>query len=477
MLKFAIQNLYSRPMRSLLALLGLTVAIAGMVGLFSVAEGLDDTVSRTFGKIPGLLAMQQGAPIPLFSNIPASWGEEIEEIDGVSAVSPEIWTRVNMIDGKRIVSPPRFFFGTDIPSQQKLSHSIYRDELTDGRFLTLDDRGQPHTIISEQIAEEFSKGVGDSLKVNGYDLKIVGIYHCGSMLLDVAIILDIEQVRSMSRVDPQTVSCFYIEQSGTVDDETLAKSIRQAFRGRELDQWQPSGLLSLGDGGSSGNLLSDFFKQLDRSLKSTTAGQSGTTADSADQPTTAPAPTTAATAGSTPAPKAAPTESAVQAETTPTDSAEDEENTSTLEVRSASDWAERFDEFSSDLDLFLTIMTSIGVTIAVLSIVNTMLMSVTERMIEFGILRANGWSKGDILKLITFESCLIGVGGGLLGCVFGWIGTQVVNWNWPEHIQLYASPQLLVFSLAFSTLLGVVGGLYPAVWASRMMPMDAIRRG
>ena len=106
-----------------------------------------------------------------------------------------------------------------------------------------------------------------------------------------------------------------------------------------------------------------------------------------------------------------------------------------------------------------------------------MLMSVSERIIEFGILKANGWSKSDILKLITFESAVLGVGGGTLGCLIGWIGTQIINWKWPDHVHLFASPGLLAFSLGFATVLGVLGGLYPAVWAMRMMPMEAIRRG
>lgn len=122
-------------------------------------------------------------------------------------------------------------------------------------------------------------------------------------------------------------------------------------------------------------------------------------------------------------------------------------------------------------------MTGIGITIAVLSIVNTMLMSVTERIIEFGILKANGWTRGDVLRLIGIESALLGFGGGVCGAIAGWIGTLVVNQVWPDRIQLYASPVLLLFSLAFATGLGIAGGLYPALWAMRMMPMDAIRRG
>ena len=78
--------------------------------------------------------------------------------------------------------------------------------------LTESDRGTLNTVISRPIAEEFHKGVGDTLTVNGYDLKIVGIYYCGSLLLDVAIILDINEVRRINRFGSDSVSAFYIEQ-------------------------------------------------------------------------------------------------------------------------------------------------------------------------------------------------------------------------------------------------------------------------
>ncbi len=86
-----------------------------------------------------------------------------------------------------------------------------------------------------------------------------------------------------------------------------------------------------------------------------------------------------------------------------------------VEVRNSDDWAREFKRFSEDLDIFLILMTGIGVSIAFVGIVNTMLMSVTERFIEFGILKANGWSNGDVLRLISFESGLLGLGGGSFG--------------------------------------------------------------
>ena len=427
MLRFAIRNLLSRPVRSLLSLLGLTVAILGMVGLFSVAEGIEKSINSTFGRIPGLVAMQPGAPIPLFSSLPRAWGDEMAEVGGVSVVTPEIWQRANIINEKMIVSPPRFLFGVDIPSRLRLKFDPYQEDLTKGRYLAPDDEGTRNAVISQKIAEEFSVEVGDPLIVNGYELTIVGIYDCKSLLLDIAIVLDATTVRAMTRMSGDTVSAFYIEPLDDADPDQLVDDLREKFKGRELPAWSPGGTAS----GILQRLGSMFL---------------GDGQQTGGNPMAIPAP----------------------------DAAED---APPMEIAKASEWAEKFEKLSDDLDIFLTIMTAIGVTIAVLSIINTMLMSVTERMIEFGILKANGWSDRDVLKLITLESGVLGVSGGVLGSALGWVGCLLVNQQWSDRIELYASPRLLLFSVCFSTVLGVLGGLYPAVWATRMSPMEAIRRG
>ncbi|MBT4867045.1 MAG: ABC transporter permease [Planctomycetaceae bacterium] len=487
MLKLAFRNLLSRPMRSLLSLLGLTVAIAGMVGLFSVARGLDAMISDTFNDIPGLVVMQPGAPIPIFSRLPTDWGDDIADVPGVAVVNGEIWQRVNVIDGKTIISPPRFLFGIDIPSRVALRKCVYRNAmLADGpyagRFLNESDRGTFNIVVSRQIAEEFEKEVGDTLQVNNREMTIVGVYHHGSLLVDVAIILDIDQVRSLTLFDPDSVCAFYVEQEEGADVEEVAERIRGVFRGREVERWKPASAIQFAPA-SSGNPLIDFLRRLDQGLKSP---QPSPTDDSQEEKNT---PASDGDGG----PKSE-SESEVidsRVETLPGQSfasIQDEGATSAeagegddsdlpIEVRSASDWADRFDEFAGDLDIILGVLTAIGVTIAVLSIVNTMLMSVTERIIEFGILKANGWSKYDVLKLITIESAVLGFAGGVLGSLFGRIAADVVNLMWPARAHLYASPGLLLFGVVFATVLGIAGGLYPAFWAMRMMPMDAIRRG
>lgn len=431
LIRFASSNLLSRPVRSLLALLGLTVAIMGMVGLFSVAAGLDATVDQTFGRIEGLVAMQPGAPIPLFSRIPAAWADEVERLPGVRVVCREVWARAQLVEGKATFSPPRFLFGADSAAVRRLRRAVYRDDIVAGRYLVPEDRGTLNCVISRQIAAEHHKHVGDALRVDGRQLPIVGIYDGGSLFLDVAIILDIDSVRSLSRTERDILSGMYVEPDGTVPTPQLLVEVRDHFRGRISAGARPLSVFDL-NGGQTGNVLVDFLTAVARAL----------------QPPPPPS-SDAADAG-----------------------AED-----ALEVRSATEWGERFQEFSSDLDLFLWLMNGIGVAIALLSILNTMLMSVSERMIEFGVLKANGWSAGDVLRLIIAESAILGLCGGVCGCLLGWGATHVLNWWFPTKLHLYAAPQLLLMSLAFSTGLGVLGGLYPAWWAVRMTPMEAIRRG
>ena len=470
MLRFAVRNLLSRRARSLLSLAGLTVAIAGMVGLFSIAVGIDAMVTDTFDRIPGMIVMQKGAPIPLFSRVPRAWAKEIEELPGVNAVSAEIWVRANVINGKEIVSPPRFFFGADIRVHEKMIHSLYKEAVYEGRYLNSADLGTGNTCVSRQIAEEFDLKVGDTLTVNGEDLTVVGFYHCGSLLLDVAIIVDQEFVRQVSRFDPYTVCSFYVEPTGEIPNDEIVAWMQDLFRDRSLSAWTPTSLIFGGSlfGSSSsnsgdevmpsGNPLVDFFRSADQKIKQSGSASYDAAVSSAEGESQARMREAAEGEGADGA-------------------AQMKDDDGPLEIRSASDWAQQFEKFTADLDLFLTVMTSVGLVIAVLSIVNTMLMSVSERIIEFGVLKANGWSRGDVMKLITFESAVLGFGGGVCGAIIGWVMTQVVNYKWPDQIHLLASPGLLVFSLIFATLLGIGGGLYPALWATRMMPMDAIRRG
>jgi putative ABC transport system permease protein len=271
-----------------------------------------------------------------------------------------------------------------------------------------------------------------------------------------------------------------VEPEPAADRDALAAKIRDLFRGRSPEAWQPTlaAVSELAGGQPSDQPLANLWQSLGSALRNSKAPrEDAAAADRTDHPARDDGSDSADTVGGGPKRNGSPGITEQPANNLQPSRGTDSTAELPVEVRSPDDWAGEFKRFSEDLDLFLLLMTSIGVTIAFVGIVNTMLMSVTERFIEFGILKANGWSNGEVLRLIAYESALLGLAGGVVGSVLGWIITQLINARWPTRIHLYASPQLLLFSLGFSTILGVVGGLYPALRASRMMPMDAIRRG
>jgi putative ABC transport system permease protein len=120
---------------------------------------------------------------------------------------------------------------------------------------------------------------------------------------------------------------------------------------------------------------------------------------------------------------------------------------------------------------------SLALAVGIVGIINTMLMSTTERFVEFGVLRTNGWSQVNILSLVTLESAYLGLLSGFVGCVLAWLGVQIVNQFLSGGVHLAMSLSLLGLGVGLSVIMGTLGGLYPAWRAARLVPMEAIRLG
>lgn len=145
----------------------------------------------------------------------------------------------------------------------------------------------------------------------------------------------------------------------------------------------------------------------------------------------------------------------------------------TVEAGSTTDWSAGGMDFVAGMDAFLAAIAAVAGTLGALGVVNTMLMSVRERVHELGVLRATGWTRGDVFKLILTESALLGAAGGLAGIVLGVVVAKIAGTLMPLTP---AVPLLLLgSSFAAAVLLGAAGGLYPAIAASRLEPMGAIR--
>jgi putative ABC transport system permease protein len=112
-----------------------------------------------------------------------------------------------------------------------------------------------------------------------------------------------------------------------------------------------------------------------------------------------------------------------------------------------------------------------------LSVMNTMLMSVSERTKEFGLLKALGAERKTILFMTMGEAALMGVLGGISGIVAGGLLIQFLNKSFEAQgsALFEITPRLVVIGLLFAISLGIICGTYPAYRATKMSPMEALR--
>jgi hypothetical protein len=131
------------------------------------------------------------------------------------------------------------------------------------------------------------------------------------------------------------------------------------------------------------------------------------------------------------------------------------------------------------LGVFLAVILGIA---AVLGAANTMLAAIGARTREIGVLRSIGFGRAAILLGFLLEAALIGLAGGVIGCVLVWpldgVETGTMNWNtFTENAFAFRlTPGLLGLAVGLGVLLGTVGGLVPAWQASRLRPVEAMRR-
>jgi len=132
------------------------------------------------------------------------------------------------------------------------------------------------------------------------------------------------------------------------------------------------------------------------------------------------------------------------------------------------------------LGIFITVIFSFG---AVIGAMITMYAAVANRTVEVGTLRSLGFSRRSILSAFLMESLIIAlIGGGaglILSSFLSFFSVSTINWNsWSElEFSFALSPDIIISSIIFSILMGIVGGFLPSVRAARLKIVDALRAG
>ncbi|MDO5331167.1 MAG: ABC transporter permease [Bacillota bacterium] len=143
-------------------------------------------------------------------------------------------------------------------------------------------------------------------------------------------------------------------------------------------------------------------------------------------------------------------------------------------VYSESSWQESENEYLTTIGLILGGIAAISLLVGGIGIMNMMLVTVTERTREIGIRRAIGATQKSIVVQFLVEAGMLCGIGGLIGIVIGYIGSVVLG---RAVLQMTLFPPLWVTlaTFAFSVSLGLLFGCYPAIKASKLQPVEALR--
>jgi len=379
MYKIALKNIFQNKTRSLLAIIGLSIAIIGLVSLVSISAGITASIEESFEGMTGIIVQEEDT-FEMQSRLNIDIKNDIEAVPGVTIASPIVEGIVSTVEGEEPdaeMGPMLggYIYGID-PNQEleRADGEPFKDNINRGRYL--DSPTGYNILISEDTADEYNKRVGSRISIDGEDFTVIGIYETGATFLDMMYVMPIETARDMIGVPEDETMYFHVGVQDPARTEEIADRIEFRIDG--------------------------------------------------------------------------------------------------IEASSMSEYQEQIDEITSQIRVFFVVISFIAVIVGAIGILNTMLMSVMERTREFGVLKAMGWTKNNILKLVAMESLYFGIIGGVIGIILG-TGTAIMLERTTLPFPVLVTPELIAIAMILSIILGLIGGAYPAWKAAKLDPVEAIR--
>jgi putative ABC transport system permease protein len=140
-------------------------------------------------------------------------------------------------------------------------------------------------------------------------------------------------------------------------------------------------------------------------------------------------------------------------------------------METAASLIDQFKAITGGVFLAMVVISSVGLMIGGIGVMNIMLVSVTERTREIGIRKAIGAKQSDILLQFLIEAATLTGFGGLVGLILGWMLTFLVKMIMPSYVPAWAP----IAGFGASVLIGIFFGLWPAWKAARLDPIESLR--
>ncbi len=359
-----VRNLMRRRARSVLTLVAIGIAIAAIVALSGLAEGLGQQLTGLVGGDQvDLMAVEANISDMYYSSIDERVVKRIAAMPEVKSVSGFLFSVVGTEE-----TPMLVIYGHN-PHEYAIRHF----KIVEGEALSANRQA----IMGRLVADSMHKEVGETINLAGSRYRIVGIFETGVPFEEIGLVISLREAQAL-----------------------LGRPRQIGFLGIELrDPRQAEPVL-----------------------------------------------------------------------------AELQERFPEIEVSKTAEFTESLPDLRTT-DAMIGGIAFLAVLVGGIGMMNTVFMSVFERTREIGVLRALGWRKGRVLGMIMREVLLLGAAGGLAGILLGMglgkLLTMIPLWG--AALEPYYSPELLVRAIILAVALGAVAGLYPAWWASRLDPLEALR--
>ncbi|MBI1742239.1 ABC transporter permease [Candidatus Acetothermia bacterium] len=363
-----VKNLWRQKVRSLLAILGISIGIASIIALGAIANGMEQNLISALKSAKADFTIgQANAPAIVLSSIPAARLKEIQSLPDVAEAYGSLVSFANLNEN------PYFVVIGANPDSFELAGIQIR------KGMTFESASDNQLLLGKVAASTLNLNVGQTVKLDGREFKLVGVYETGNVFEDGGALIPLHVLQQLKhRIDELTI--ILVKAKPNADLNQLIQSVETTYKNE---------LVTLRDLG-----------EYNKNYQGAGLVRVGT-------------------------------------------------------------WL---------ISLLALFIGGIGV-------MNTMIMAVYERTREIGILRAVGWRRGRVLRMILGESLLLSAFAALVGTFMGlsaaWLVTQLPRAG--GLIGPTYTPTLFAEALLIALVVGLLGGLYPAYRATQILPQEALR--